>query len=512
MLSWLISEKVDHPLANAKDATRIVDEFPFKDPQKCVEDASYWITSVNETPELRWDKRYEVLSLLDAATRKSQEQLLAAYVTLPDNDRTQEKRLWKICSDFWGALGTGYQACVDQAAQPIAVTDALKSHTPALAARALRALRQQLKWVLMRYSIVRTGIWQDVARCEAFAEAQGVITTPVAVYAGNDNSPCDESLRAMMLWAASLSGLSPVEQDVAERIVAALTPKFKFAAQAWDGCDYCFDLDGARPPLRLTRSTPVFGATRYFDGTEAHQALQTMFITLSTTGDMPRGFDPGSVADLALIGRVLRHLQINWAKGMPSRAHERRRTAASLSVVHVFLRERVAHAQSGRRRRARFCAPGAARIMGGRERHRGLLRRGGARGARRMVASGYAAGAAHRDQFGLEPGCKKPREGRRTPPAPLLRAIDFHVPGRIDAAHAGGGRPRPKGAWRATAVRTVVAQWQSACGREPRYADRARGAGGLLWKAVTVQFDAGGVVESGHDFDWLRYKLLASLT
>ena len=27
-----------------------------------------------------------------------------------------------------------------------------------------------------------------------------------------------------------------------------------------------------------------------------------------------------------------------------------------------------------------------------------------------------------------------------------------------------------------------------------------------------VQFDAGGVVESGYDFDWLRYKLLPSLT
>ena len=69
MLSYLRSEKVDHPLANAKDAKRIGEKFPRKDPQNCVEDASYGVTSVNEIPALRRDKRYEVLSLPETATR-----------------------------------------------------------------------------------------------------------------------------------------------------------------------------------------------------------------------------------------------------------------------------------------------------------------------------------------------------------------------------------------------------------------------------------------------------------
>jgi hypothetical protein len=86
MLSWLRSEKIDHPSANANDAKRIVDVFPYKDPHKCVEDAFDWMTLVNGIPEFRWDKRYQVLSLLDTATCKWQAQLLAAYVTLPDND------------------------------------------------------------------------------------------------------------------------------------------------------------------------------------------------------------------------------------------------------------------------------------------------------------------------------------------------------------------------------------------------------------------------------------------
>ena len=132
----------------------------------------------------------------------------------------------------------------------------------------------------------------------------------------------------------SRNRLPYVEQGVAERVVAALTPKSILAVQARDCCNYCFDLDGARPSLRLTRSTPVSAATRYFDGTGVHQALLTMIATLSKTGDTPKGFDPSLVADLVMIGRAMRHWQINWAKVLPSRAHGRRRKAASRSVVY----------------------------------------------------------------------------------------------------------------------------------------------------------------------------------
>jgi hypothetical protein len=512
MLNWLRGDKVDHPLANPKDAKRIVDELPYKDPQKTLDDATYWLTSVNDTPEFRWDKRYEALDLLDAATRKCQDQLLAAYVTLAEGDRAQERRLWKTCCDYWNALGTGYLLCVEQASQPKAVAGATRALAPLAAGRALRALRQQLKWALMRYAVVRADLWRDVARCVAFAEAQGVMSVKSPLYPGLETSPCHELLRTMMLWAASPSGLSPAEQDVAERVVSAVTPRLKYDINAWDGCEYCFDLEAQRSPLRLTRSTPVSPATRYFDGAEAHATVQEMAYHVATTGDMPRGVDPGPAADAAMMGRVLKHLSINWAKVMPARAHERRKTAVKLDVSRGYASA------------MRVIAP---------ETGDGLDFSGG-EASESWVAEDVSAGG-----FGIVVPVGR-GDGLRVGSLLALRSeVDpAWCLGVIRRVKADDHRQHRIGVQLIS--RSPLAMWFRtaagvAQGRKPQSAillsPRVSGNGSLHVLAgrdlltgretleasygepvSSVHLDAGGVVESGHDFDWLRYKLLPSLT
>ena len=235
-----------------------------------LEESGYWLGSIAETEGFKLDRRFELVGMLDIATRKAQERLLETYVTLPDTDRIQEKRTWKVVTDFWTHLGCAYLGCVDQAKDIKNVPGSVKPHLPVIAARTTRALRHQMKWVLMRYGVVRPALWEEFARCALLAEAAGVVDKQIALYpdSADTSSQSYEFLRAMMLWAASPSGLSPVEQDVAERLVAQFTSKFRYDSKPWEGCDYCFDLAGGRPPLRLMRSTPVTEMTRYFDVNE----------------------------------------------------------------------------------------------------------------------------------------------------------------------------------------------------------------------------------------------------
>ena len=267
MLSWLKGDKVDHPLANAREAKKFVDGFPTKDPLKTLEDASYWLGSVTEAEGFKVDHRFEVISLLDVATRKAQEQLLNTYVMLLDSDRIQEKRLWKAATDFWKLLGDAYLAAVDQAQDVKNVPAVFRPLLPLLAARAMRAMRHQMKWTLMRYGVVRGEIWAEIARCTRVAEAAGAAEKMITLYpqASEQTSPCYEFLRVMMLWAISPSGLSPTEQDIAERLLVRLTPKFRFDIKPWEGCDYYFDLDGGRPPMRRMKAAPVTAACRFYD-------------------------------------------------------------------------------------------------------------------------------------------------------------------------------------------------------------------------------------------------------
>jgi hypothetical protein len=337
MLSWLKGDKVDHPLADAKHVKKVVSAFPAHDPWQMVEDVNYWLDSINATEGFKLDQRFALIDELDIVTRAAQEKLLTDYHSLSENDKIQEKRIWKTMADFWRLIAAGYLACVVQAQDSKNISSGIKSRLPVMAARGLRALRHQMKWALVRYGLVRAEMWAEVARYYAFAETGGFSDKRMDIYeASRPTSVRDEFLRVQMLWASSPSGLSPVEQDVAERLITHLTPKFRFEMQQWNGCDYCFDLDGLRPPLRMMRSTPVSASTRFFDASEARQAAQAMLSLVTSTGGMPAGVDLGVGAEAVMAGKVLKHLLFNWAKDMPPRASERRKTAMTLHVVHGY--------------------------------------------------------------------------------------------------------------------------------------------------------------------------------
>ena len=89
----------------------------------------------------------------------------------------------------------------------------------------MRALTLQLKWSLLRYGPVELRIWTDITRLYQAAEKRGFIDSTIEVYPGSrgNGTVKAEFLKALMLWASSTDGLSPMRQEVAERLVAHLS-------------------------------------------------------------------------------------------------------------------------------------------------------------------------------------------------------------------------------------------------------------------------------------------------
>lgn len=509
MLSWLKSEKVDHPLANPKQARKIIDDFPYKNPWQTLQDANHWLASVNETADFKVDRRYELIDMLDVATRKCQAQLTDAFVSLREDDLVRERRICKTLADFWKLVGDGYLACARQCGDLKNVPNAMRPKLPLIAARGLRALRLQMKWVLMRYGMVRNEIWEECGRFAMLAEAAGAADKAIDIYEGGNakSSPNDEFLRLMMFWAASPSGLSPVEQDIADRLTVYFTSKFRFTHQREEDCDYFFALSGMHPPLRLVRSSPVTPATRYFDAGSARQALEAMRGNLVLSGAIPAGMDLGPSAEANVVARTLKHLMVNWATQMPARAYERRKTAMTLNVVHGYKGVQGA------------IAPGSAEgldfsmalahdswvaedvSVGG----YGVivpagkgewLRVGVLVAVRGETDPGWQLGIVRRvkaDQYlqhhiGIQ-------LISRSPLPVYLRTLSGVAQGRTrQFAILLSERPSPNGSMHIVARRDLFS------GREPVEAQYGQAE-------TTALLDAGGVVESGHDFDWLRYKL-----
>lgn len=328
--------KIDHPLADDKRVQRIIDGLPHHNAHQALDEVNHWLAALNGAPAFGAEQRYKLTSRFDTATRMYQARLLETYLALGDDNFAEEKRVWKTLTEFWTLLGHAYLTCVRQCAVgPIA--PALRPQLRVLAARGLRALRHEVKCTLLRYGAVRNDLWSDCGTLLAFAEAGGDAMQPVTLYEGDarHTSAAHEFMRLTMFWTLAPTGLSPFEQDIAERLVLHLTDKCRMSAFQEDAFDFFFDTAGLHPPLRLVRSSPWSPQTRYVEVAQARQALQVMH-ALASSGRMPPGVQFSAGAEPIAVARVAAHVMLNWARQMPARAFERRKLGQPLTVVHGF--------------------------------------------------------------------------------------------------------------------------------------------------------------------------------
>lgn len=184
MLRWFATGKVDHPLAVGKESRRILQDLP-KDTHKALGEIIFWLDSVNATAGFRLDRgpnssrsSIKRRSCMCASSRRS---ISAA--------KFHEYRVWIAQAQYWRLVGAAYVQCIEGSQADGPGAGAIEQRLPVIVGRALHALGQQLKWLLLRYGPIDDRIWGDLGRMYAFAEAKGfaeaVIPLAEGVQAGS---------------------------------------------------------------------------------------------------------------------------------------------------------------------------------------------------------------------------------------------------------------------------------------------------------------------------------------
>jgi hypothetical protein len=150
VVNWRKRKNAQHALTDLKTLQGIVDELPLEDPCQALEQVNHWLRTLNQSTAIKPERRYAVIDKLDAATRTGQQQLLDRYVTLAPARCVEGKRIWQTMTAFWTLLGTAYLVCARQCGDSGETPIALRPPLPVLAARGMRALRYQIKWLLLR--------------------------------------------------------------------------------------------------------------------------------------------------------------------------------------------------------------------------------------------------------------------------------------------------------------------------------------------------------------------------
>ena len=140
MLKLFGSGKPDHPMADPKEARRLLDDLPAQDPLKALEELAHWFESVSTAEGFKLDQRVQLLFQIDEAGQLRARKLARDYFASVRPSKVQENRLWKGIHEYWSQAGQAFGRAVDQFVTGGKGADAAKAMLPLLIVRTLRAI------------------------------------------------------------------------------------------------------------------------------------------------------------------------------------------------------------------------------------------------------------------------------------------------------------------------------------------------------------------------------------
>jgi len=338
MISLFGRKKPDHPMADIKEARKILGELPTNDAFKCADELTHWLESVMAEEGFKPEYRAQLVQLLDETAQIHLRKLGRDYMASPRLAKFQEMRLWKAIYEYWRQAALAYAGCIDLYAGGAKGADALKGSMPLLLTRALRALAAQMKWMYVRYGPMDQSVWGVIAKVYALAETRKLAQSQVTLYPGipGESTPEQEFLKAVMLSASSPDSLLPLEMELCERLIAHVCASFTLRLDLQPDIAYWIDLAASQAPLRLARPPQHAPSLRFFAAGKALEELEALIDTIKTKGSVPAQVNLGGSYPAEAVLDALNHLALYWSPKPPERKHQRHRAKSRLNVVHGF--------------------------------------------------------------------------------------------------------------------------------------------------------------------------------
>lgn len=340
MILNLFSSRPEHPLGEPKELKRILAELPLDNSFKVVDEVYGWFESLQTVDDFRLDHYFDVIRQLDDAASLSVRRLSREYLVAPRLSKSEERRLWSICYNYWGEVSSLYARCLDRARQnpKDKGSELLKPHLALIAARLVAARASQLKWVNLRYEPIGEDLWRGLGQPYLAAESAGYATKPVQLYPAQTamTTVTQQYLQALVFSSSSVDCLMPPEIELADRLLGHFLPGFVFSADCMPDSVYWTDAAGGMSPMRLARKpSDLVPTLRFFAPGSVPKALDDL-IRVVERGDVPADINLGGDYPAKVVLPVLRHLAAYWGAEPPQREHQRHMVKTRIAVLHGF--------------------------------------------------------------------------------------------------------------------------------------------------------------------------------
>lgn len=331
----LFSAKPEHPLADPKEARRIVAAVAAQEPATALAEAAGWFESLagldDFPPALRLDRITELAGVsLPLARRQAREFLAGAR-----QSRLQEQQGWQRNHGYWTQLAQAYERCLEELDANPKAADALRPRLGILLTGLLVAHAGRLRWVQLRYGPIDPGHWTRLGEIYLRAVGEKLAEREVEPFGPGEGAttPTREYLKALVFHAAALDNLLPLEIGLAERFIAYCLPHFVFSAEMRPESVYWADAGKPLPPTRLAKLPAVAPGLRFFGPGRALEAVQQMRARIAASGTLPAEVNLGGQYAPAVVLPVLDHLAMCWSPRPPTRNYPRHRIKSKVGIV-----------------------------------------------------------------------------------------------------------------------------------------------------------------------------------
>jgi hypothetical protein len=326
-------------MVDRRHAEEFLGRLPRDDPFRMLEEITFWVKALRDAYGIVPQRAFEVLDVLDVTAKAPQRTLTSDFIALGSRyQKFQAQRTWNTSFQFSRELGATYQYLVDQYRKRTSGSELLRPVLPVIVARAIRALRLELKWSLLRQGPVDQVLWKLAGALYSYAEESKFATDSLKVYPGAPelSSVQQEYLQALMLAVSATDTLLPENLHLVDFLIEHYAGFFALVRTPRRGCHYYVDVANANAPARLVDRVAPAPGIRYFGPDKAAKMLDRMIESISERGMVPPEINPDGMHKAASILEALDHVARYWDLSPPTRASERKTAVTRISVVHGF--------------------------------------------------------------------------------------------------------------------------------------------------------------------------------
>lgn len=334
MLARLFGKKNDHPMADIKLAKTLLHDLPRHDPLKSVTELSDWIESVAICEDFKLSDQYAVLGLLDETARPIARKLAYEYFTLPEMNTGQGNLLSQALGSLSRYTVDAYCTLISRYCNGDGA--ALKAQIPLLVARAMRAMREQVKYAAVHYGPYDETLWHRFAWLYSYAEQQQYLDVALNLYSAlSAPTTIKREAGQLVVWyACGINTLRPRSMHLAERIIAQYGNSVETTACLSDQVLFGFDLAHPAAPMRINPDATLHPSMRYISLANMQAGLESLIRTLKKNV-VPQELNLGGAFAAEWVLDAAQHV-LTHLVAPQLRASPRRELSTAVEVVAGF--------------------------------------------------------------------------------------------------------------------------------------------------------------------------------